>query len=81
MTPSLQPDEKWDILGESPEYKPVWEQLKRESSGALLFPETKGRIEEAYPTTYHLPGFHKLYAHMRSGQYAFLAEGESLNAE
>lgn len=79
--PSLQPDEKWDIIGESPEFKPVWEQLERESEQALLFPETKGRIEEAYPTTHYMPGFQKLYAYMRSGQYSFLADGESLNAE
>jgi hypothetical protein len=78
--PSRQPDEKWDTVNEA-EFAEVWEEVGRQEGDALLFPETKGNIQDAYPTTHHLPGFQTLYAKMRKEHYYFLEDGESLNAE
>lgn len=75
--PSLSPDEKWDTVN-TPEFSAVWDGMDSDSD---LFPESSGRIEEAYPTTWHMPGFQKLYAKIRKEQYPFLADGQSLDDE
>lgn len=77
----IPPDEKWKIIGDESGFHEVWAEVEKHSSEALLFPEAKGRIEDAYPVTYHLSGFQKLYAKIRKEKYYYLENGETLNIE
>ncbi|MDE7064500.1 MAG: hypothetical protein K2O70_03395, partial [Desulfovibrionaceae bacterium] len=78
---SLSPVQRWEKLAEDPAYHDAWQQLSDPIHQSEWFCEARGHIEDAYPTTYMLPGFVALYNKIREEQYPFLAPGESLDDE
>jgi hypothetical protein len=76
---SLMPDEKWDLLMEDEQFVAAWDDVEKREPQIPLFPEGKGKIEDAYPTTYHLSGFQKLYDKVRNEDFPYLEEGEYLS--
>lgn len=75
---TLTPHERWDSLIVDPQYKPILERLADIDNMTTSRPEKYGNIAKAYPLTYNLPGFQKLYAHLRKTAYHFLDDGEDL---
>jgi len=76
---SLSSEERWDKLSDDPKYANAWEEMNRPEHQDEWYPEGRGDIKQAYPTTYMLPGFIALYKKMREEEYYFLEPGESIS--
>lgn len=73
---SLTTAERWDKLAQDSAYSHIWQELSEPSHQENWFPEEKGKIEQAYPTTHALPGFVALYNKIRKERYPYLSPGE-----
>ena len=73
---SLSTTERWDRLTQDPAYSQIWQELSESNHQTDWFPEEREKIEQAYPTTYALPGFVALYDKVRKERYHNLSPGE-----
>lgn len=77
---SLSTEARWDKLMQDPGYAAAWDMMNKPERQDNWYPEGRGDIARAYPTTYMLPGFIALYEKVRKETYYFLEPGEDINS-